>query len=131
MKKNKNILLLGSVGFIVLAIGFVSVLDRIKTPSDTSTDVRARAAVTNTLMISATIESIDQDNGVIQVRDAYISDVSRSGEAKNLGNWTITPPPGFSYGSINQGMNVEIGVDSKSFLVSKHTLKAISIVPSK
>ena len=128
--KNRNIFLLGSIGFIVLAIGFISILDRIKTPNDVSTDVRARAAVTNALMINATVESIDQDNGIIQVADAYISDVSRSGEAKNLGNWTVTSPPGFNYSSIKPGMNVTIGVNSKSFLVSKHTLTAISIVPA-
>jgi hypothetical protein len=48
----------------------------------------------------------------------------------NLGNWVVTPPAtGFSVGSVSPGDNIVIGVDSPTFLVDKHTLTALTIVP--
>jgi hypothetical protein len=127
--RNKNVLLFGSFGLIVLAIGLVTVLDRVGSPNQTSTDVRARAAVAKTLQVNATVISVDEDKSVIMVGDVYFADVSRSGEAKNLGRWTVTPPASFSYSSVSPGSRIVIGVDSESFLVSEHTLTAVSIAP--
>lgn len=128
---NKNILLFGSIILIVLAIGLVAILDRTSSPTTSSGDVRARAATVKTLQVNGTITDIDENKGLLKVSDLYIADGSRAGDIKNLGNWTVTTPVNFSYGLISTGMKVTIGVDSSTFLVSKHTLTAVTIVPAK
>ncbi len=128
---NKNVLLFGSIVLIILAIGLVAILDRTGSPTTSSGDVRARAAAVKTLQVNGTITDVDENKGLIKVSDLYLADVSRTGETKNLGNWTVTTPVTFSFGTISPGMNVTIGVDGTTFLVSKHTLTAITIVPAK
>jgi hypothetical protein len=130
MFRNKNVLLIGSIVLIVLAIGLVTLLERTSSSTATSTDVRARAAVAKTLQVNATVISVDETKGLITVSDLYFADVSRSGEAKNLGTWVVTPPPTFGVGSLSPGTSVVIGVDAASFLVSEHTLTAVTITPA-
>lgn len=127
--RNKNVFLLGSVVLIVLTIGLVSILDRAGSSTAPSTDIRARAAVTKTLQVNATVESVDETQGLINVSDLYFADQSRSGEAKNLGSWVVTPPSSFNVGSVSAGSKVTIGVDAATFLITKHTLTAVTIVP--
>jgi hypothetical protein len=67
--------------------------------------------------------------GTLIVTGLYFADVSRSGDAKDLGSWIVTPPASFSLTSISPGSNVVIGVEPTSFQVAKHTLTAITIVP--
>ncbi|OGG11503.1 hypothetical protein A2Z00_02610 [Candidatus Gottesmanbacteria bacterium RBG_13_45_10] len=131
MRQGKNLFLLGSVGLIILAIALVAILDRTKSPSTSSTDVRARAATSKTLVINAIVDSIDQTKNEIIVSGAYFSDQNRSGEAKNLGTWIVTPPYGFDFLSIFQGSVVAISIDPVTFMASSHTLNALSIVPVK
>jgi hypothetical protein len=131
MFRNKNVFLLGSVVLIVLAIGLVSILDKTTSSTASNTDVRARAAVTKTLQVNATVESVDETKGVVNVSDLYFAGQNRTGEVKNMGSWVVTPPTSFSYGSVSAGGNITIGVDPETFLVAKHTLTAITIVPAK
>lgn len=129
MLRNKNVLLFGSIGFIVLAIGLVTILDRFSSPQETSTDVRARAAVTNTLQLHGTVSSVDEAKGTVTLSDVYFADASRSGDAKNLGVWTVTAPPAFNFASVAPGMFVTVGVDAKTFLATSHTVTALTLVP--
>jgi hypothetical protein len=128
---NKNTMLVGSLVLIILAIGMVALLDRSSSQSEGSTDVRARAAITNTLMINAVVESTDETLGTITVQNVYFADSSRAGEARDMGTWIVTPPSAFNLGSVSPGTRVRIGVDSKTFLAAKRTLTAVSIVPTQ
>ena len=124
---NKNLLLVGSVVLIVLAIGMVAILDRTTTAKDASTDVRARAATTNTLKVNAIVESIDEAANTITVQNLFFDDSSRAGESKDMGAWIVTPPTTFDLSTLTEGTKITIGVDSKSFLAVKKTLTAITI----
>ena len=129
MFRNKNVLLLGSIGLIVLAIGLVAILDRTSSTSSPESDIRARAATVKTLQMNGTVTSIDQTNGSLTVDNMYFADVSRSGEATNLGTWVVTVPANFNLDSVSPGTNVVIGIDDKTLLANKHTVTALTIVP--
>ncbi len=128
--RNKNVFLLGSVVLIVLAIALVAVIDRVRTPTGSSTDVRARAAQTKTLKMNGTVTAIDETKGTVTVADVYFADESRSGEPTNLGTWTVIPPATFSYGSVTTGTPVAIGVDAATFNITSHSLTAITLTPA-
>jgi len=128
MFRNRNILLLGSIGLIVLAIGLVAILDRTSSASAPENDVRARAATAKTLLMNGTVASIDQTNGTIMVENMYFADVNRSGQPQNLGEWIVTPPASFNLNSVSPGTNVVIGIDDSTFLADKHTVTALTIV---
>jgi hypothetical protein len=126
--KTRNFLLLASFILIILAAGLVALLDRTKSADDASTDVRARASATNALELNATVTSIDEVSGTMVVTDVYFADTSRSGDAKNFGTWTVTVPANFNILSVYPGMNVTIGVDSKTFMTTTRTMTALTIV---
>lgn len=128
---NKNTLLVGSLVLIILAIGMVAILDRSTQSKDSTTDVRARAATAKTLMVNAVVDTVDETSGTLTVSNVYFADTSRSGEAKDMGTWIVTPPATFSLGSVSSGTKVLIGVDSKTFLAMKKTMTAVTIVPVK
>lgn len=126
----KNVLLLGSVLLIILAVALVSLLSKTGS-SQTGTDVRARAAVTKALQLIATVASIDEEKGTLVVDDAYLSDKNRAGEPENLGTWTVTTPGTFNFASVFPGQQVIIGIDAATFLVESQTVTALTIVPVK
>lgn len=120
---------MGSVGLIVIAIGLVAILDRTSSPGNSPNDVRARAATANTLQFNGTVSVVNETKGTVVISDLYFASVSRSGDATNLGTWTVTAPPNFDYTTISQGANVVVGIDAKTFLATSHTLTAITLVP--
>lgn len=129
MFRSKNVLLLGSFGLIVLAIGLVAILENTSSPTTSSGDVRARAASIKTLNVNATVASIDVARGTITVGDVYLASDSRSGDPKNLGAWVVTIPSNFTINSVHAADNLIIGVDPTTFLATKHTMTALSITP--
>lgn len=131
MYKHKNLLLLGSVIFILLAVALVAILDRTGSSSGSS-DVRARASATNALQLNGTVNSVDEIQGTLLVDNVYLADESRSADAQNLGSWIVTAPPGgFNFASVSPGQSVKIGIDAKTFLVESRTVTAFTITPVK
>jgi hypothetical protein len=130
IRKTRNFFLIGSLVLIVLAVGLVAVLDRTSS-SSSDTDVRARAATTKTLQLNATVVSTDEVKGTLSVADVYFADNSRSGDAKNFGNWIVTAPANFNFASMTPGQSIVIGIDGTTFLATRHTVKALTIVPQK
>ena len=122
---------MGSVGLIMLAIGLVTILDKLQSPTSQSTDVRARAGVTNTLKFVGLVSTVDETQGTVEVSSLQFDQSSLSGEATNLGTWIVTPPSGFNLASLTPGMTVTIGVNAKKFLATSHTVTALTIVPLK
>ncbi len=128
---NKNLLLVGCLVAIIAAIGFVSILDKTTSSNGAGTDVRARAALGKNLSVNGIVESVDESAGTITVQNVYFSDTSRSGEAKDMGTWIVTPPSSFSIGTLTSGTKITMGVESKSFLAIKRTLTASTITIRK
>lgn len=128
--KNPNVLLIGSVGLILLAVALVAVLDR-TSPTGTGNDVRARATSKQALTVLGTVSTVDEAKGTIGVDNVQFSDASRAGAVQNYGSWVVTAPAGFNFASVSPGTQVTIGVDPQTFQVSTRTLTAISIVPVK
>lgn len=129
LAKTRNFLLFGSFAIIVLGVALVTILNKTQSTTSSDTDVRARAATVNALQVDATVVSVDAGKGTLAVSDLYFADTSRSGDAKNFGNWTVSAPANFDFTTVSTGMNVVIGVDSKTFLTTAHTLTAVSIAP--
>ena len=131
MVKHKNLLLLGSVMFILFAVALVAILDRTGSNS-TSSDVRARASATNALELMGTVNSVNEADGTLIVDTVYLADENRTGNAQSLGTWTVTAPEaGFNFASVSPGQNVKIGIDAKTFLVENRTVTAFTIIPVK
>jgi len=129
MFRNRNVLLLGSIGLIVLAIGLVAILDKTSSTTSPESDIRARAATVKALQMNGTVASINQTNGTVTVDNMYFADLSRSGEAQNYGTWVVTVPANFNLDSVSPGTNVVIGIDDNTLLANKHTVTALTIVP--
>jgi hypothetical protein len=129
--KRKNFLIFGSFGLILLGVILASIIDRVTTSNNGPNDIRARAAITKHLTANATVVSTDAIKGTLTVTDLYFTDESRSGDARNLGTWTVTAPATFNFSTISPGVDVVIAVDAPSFKVSKQTLTATSITPQK
>ncbi len=127
MKKG-NLILVGSVVFILLAVALLAVLDKSSSSTATS-DVRARAGTKIALKLEGVVSAVDETRGTIEVANLQFSAESRSGEAKDLGNWLVTPPSAFNFASISPGMRVIVAVDSSTFQITKHELTAVSLVP--
>ena len=79
MPKKWGTLLFGTFGLILLATGLVAVIHSIKSPTTSTSDIRARASAGQALKFNATIASIDEASGTIIVENVYMADVSRSG----------------------------------------------------
>lgn len=125
--KNSNALLFGSIILILLAVGLVAILDR--TSPSQSSDIRARAGTAVTLKLIGTVDTIDESKGTITASGVHFASSNLSGEVKDLGTFTITPPAGFNYASISVGGKITVGLDAKSFDIPSHTMTAITLVP--
>src|SRR5689334_4029870 len=124
--KNPNLFLFGSVILVLLAVALVAILDK-TSPTSNSSDVRARAATQYTLKLLGTVDSVNEADGSIQVSGVQFSDVNRSGSAKDLGTWTVIAPAQFNFASVSPGSQVTIGVDAKTFQVTKHEVVALTL----
>lgn len=131
MKNKSNVLLFTSFALVLLAVGLVTVLQTVRQPDGGSAqDVRARAAIDKGLIMTATIDSTDQDKGVVIVTLQGFSDVQYAKLAQ-YGAWSITPPGGYDYISAPVGAKVNIAIDPVTFNVREKTAtaKSITVVP--
>lgn len=121
--KHTQAIFVGSVIFVILAIGFVSLLGSTASQAP-ATDTRAKAGVTATLKLSGVVTSVDDTKGVILVDQLQFMDAEGG---KTLGTWTVTPPPGFNLASMAIGTKVTLTVNPTTFLATSHTLTATQI----
>lgn len=128
MKNKTYLFVFGSIILILLGIALVAIISK-SAPAGSSSDIRARAGTQNALKFVGVVASIDEGQGTIQVADIQLADSSRSGDAQNYGNWTVTTPPTFNFASISQGSRVTIGVDPSTFNVANHAVTALTLTP--
>ncbi len=133
MKKSggKGILLFyGSVGFIIIAIVFIAILDRVKTNS--STDVRAKASAKSTLEVQGTVVSVDSSTNTMTVSNLqFVNKGTSDGKVRNLGEWIVTLPEGISPSSVSPGTRVTITVIPSTMNATRHTLTAYKVAKAK
>lgn len=123
-KKGFNVFFIGSIGFLILALGFLAILNRTKS-TENGTDVRAKAGIVATLKMSADVVSVDDNKGTIYVDQLKFQD--RGDGQLSLGAWTVTAPPSISVGSLSVGERISLIVDPATFLAETHTLTATEI----
>jgi hypothetical protein len=128
--KKSNMFLIGSVVLILLAVALVAILDKTSKNSN-SGDVRARASGKQSLTVTGTVSAVDEIKSTVRIDSVQFTDTSLAGTPQNLGSWEVTAPGGFNFASVSPGMRVTVGVDSATFLVSTHTLTALTIAPAK
>ena len=126
--KNPNLLLVGSVVFILLAVALVAILDKSSSSSNSANDVRARAATHQALALVGTVSAVDEGKGTVTVDNVLFAS-NTSGQ--NLGSWIVTAPSGFNFATVSPGMKLTIGVDATTFQVTTHTMTALTLVPAK
>jgi hypothetical protein len=130
MKNKSTIILFGTVVLILLAVALVAILGR-GTPSNSSTDVRARAGIQNALKFVGVVASVDEAKGTILVTNVQLADEDRAGKAQNMGEWTVTVPAAFNFASASPGTTVTIGVEATTVNIVSHTFTAVTLTPGK
>ncbi len=130
MKNKTYVLIFGSIILILLGVALVAIIGK-AVPTGSSSDIRARAGTQNALKLVGVVASIDEATGTLQVAGMQLAENSRSGEAQNYGEWTVTAPPAFNFASVSPGMTVTIGVDAATFNVASHQVSALTLTPGK
>ena len=120
--------ILAAVGLIIVGIVTTAIINAVKNTNETSgTDIRARAAVTNTLKLSGTVSEVVDIEGMLIVSDVQFADTSRSGDAKNYGSWKVFVPTTFAISTATVGSPVTFTIDSKTFNVTTKSVVASQI----
>lgn len=125
-KQTNNTLLFISIGLIFLAILLTAIIGKV-TNNESATDLRAKAGFSSSLRLEGVVKSVDSSSGTFIVDDVHFIYKSRKDSEENLGSWTVTPPEGFSLGSLAPGSAVILNANPNSFLVSSHTMTAAKI----
>lgn len=131
-KPNGLIYIISAVGLIVIGIVTVSIINAVKNTNQSGgTDIRARAAVTNTLKLTGTVSEVVDVEGMIIVSNVQFADTSRSGAAKDYGTWKVIAPTNFAMGTATVGSPITFTIDAKSFNVSSKSVSASVITVGK
>lgn len=127
MKKSSGLIyLIAAVMLIVVGIITTSLISSVK-DRDSTTDIRAKAGNTNTLKLFGTISGVNDIEGTVIVTNVEFSRDSRSGDAKNYGTWTVTPPANFQFSSAAPGLSTTFTVETISFDVSSKKVAAVQM----
>jgi len=116
----------GSLTFIIVGIVLSGFINR-RGPTETSpADIRARAGAPGLVKVEARISEIHEEEGTIVVDNLHFVDGT-----KNLGTWTVTPPPRVNLLRLTAGSLIRITVDPPTMRASTKTLTAKEIVLAK
>lgn len=127
MKKTKGLpYIVAALVLIIVGIITTAIIGAVKN-NDSSSDIRAKAGVTNTLKLTGFVGSVDDINGTITVENVQFDEGSRSGPAHNYGTWTVTPPRTFSLFSAQSGKKITFTVQTESFNVAVKKVVAVQM----
>ena len=132
-KKTNNLLYLGVAGgLIIIGIITTTIINAVKNSNSASgTDIRARAAQTNTLKLTGTITEVVDIEGMLIVSGVQFADTSRSGDTKNYGTWKVFVPNNFTISTATVGSLISFTIDAKSFNISTKSVSASQITIEK
>ena len=127
MKKTKGLPYI-VVALVLVIVGIVTtaIIGAVKN-NDSTSDIRAKAGVTNTLKLTGIVGAVDDVNGTITVENVQFDETSRSGPATNYGTWTVTPPQAFSLFSAQSGKKLTFTVQTESFNVAVKKVSAVQM----
>ncbi len=111
---------------VVVGIITTAIIDAVRN-NQGAADIRAKAGITNTLKLTGTVESVDEQAGVITVAGVQFDETSRSGKAVNYGTWAVTPPRTFNLLSAAPGARISFTVNSDSFNVASKQVVAAAV----
>ncbi|MEK7577661.1 MAG: hypothetical protein AAB492_03555 [Patescibacteria group bacterium] len=124
-KPNSLIYLISAFGLIVVGIITVAIINAVKNTNQSGgTDIRARAAVTNTLKLTGIVSEVVDVEGMIIVSNVQFADTSRSGAAKDYGTWKVLTPTNFVMSTAVVGSPISFTIDAKSFNVTSKSVSA-------
>ncbi len=125
MKKKNNTIVYVAViiGLIIAAVAVTAVVNRTK--DGQSSDLRAKAGVTTTLRMTGTVAAVDESKGSFSLANVQFAS---SESNATLGMWTVTPPPGFSVGSLSAGTQITMSIDPTTMLAESSTVTATQII---
>ncbi len=127
MKKAKGLpYIVAALVLIIVGIITTAIIGAVKNSASTS-DIRAKAGVTNTLKLTGFVGTVDDISGTISVENVQFDESSRSGPAHNYGTWTVTPPRAFSLLSAQPGKKVTFTVQTESFNVAVKKVSAVQL----
>ncbi len=112
---------------ILMGVVTTAIINVVKNNQSSTTDIRAKAGVVNTLKLTGTVDSTDDIAGTITVLNVQFADESRSGKPVNYGTWSVTPPATFSLSSAIPGTRISFTVNSDSFNVSTKQVVAAQV----
>lgn len=131
-KPNSLLYIVAAVGLIVIGIVTTAIINAVKNTNQSGgTDIRARAAVTNTLKLTGTVSEVVDLEGMIIVSNVQFADTSRSGTAKDYGSWKVFVPTTFALSSATVGSPVTFSIDAKSFNVTTKSVVASQVTVGK
>ncbi len=126
-KKSNSLIYIGaSLALIIVAILFTTIINNLKNTSGTSVDIRTRASAPSLVRVTGRVSEVKESDGTVIVDELRFKD-----STKNLGTWTVTPPPAFSLLSLFPGANITITVDPPTMMAQSRTLTATEIVVSR
>jgi hypothetical protein len=119
--KKAQWLYIGSLVFVLVGLGFVSILQKVSSSSD-NTDVRARASSKSSFHFTALVTSVDESANMVVVNNLRFSDAESS--QKDLGEWKVTVPANTRLSDFPSGTSVTIAVDPPTFLAATRSMNA-------
>ncbi|MEK7060868.1 MAG: hypothetical protein AAB937_01390 [Patescibacteria group bacterium] len=131
-KPNSLIYIVAAVGLIIVGIVTTAIINAVKNTNQSGgTDIRARAAVTNTLKLTGIVSEVIDLEGMLIVSNVQFADTSRSGTAKDYGTWKVFVPTNFALITATVGSTVTFNIDAKSFNVTTKSVVASQITVGK
>jgi hypothetical protein len=121
-KSNTLLIFIGSVGLILIAIVFTSVIDKTKNDSK-RTDTRARAGKSGSMVFRGTAGTYDSGTNILTVDRLMFED----SQDKSLGVWSVSTPASFNPAKITPGTRIRITASPVTFQISAKTLTATEI----
>jgi len=118
-KDNSFLYLISTIGFIVVGIILTGIINTTKS----STDIRSRASKASGIEATAIISQVDSTKNVVTVDQLIFT----SSPQKNMGSWTVTPPPSATLDALTVGAKFKIIIDPITLDIKNHTLTAKEI----
>jgi hypothetical protein len=128
-KKHNSIMYIGiAITLILLGIIATAIINNVKDRQ--SQDIRARASGTtsvNTLKFTGIVKEVHESEGIIVVDNVAFSKESSSGDIKNYGTWSVSPPAQFAIKTLKAGNQIRFTVETSTFNVASRTVVATQL----
>ncbi len=121
-KSNALLLFVASVGLIVVAILFTSIIAKTR---DTTVrqDTRAKASAQSMTVFYGKVHSYESTTGTLIVDNLMFDDSN----GKPLGTWNVHVPSNFDASKFPAGSEIRIGANPETFNITENTLTAKEI----